>query len=296
MMVNIILQVIVNGLLMGGIYAMAAIGLTMIWGVMNFINFASGQMTMFGMYITLILSIGMNLDPLAAVMTTVIITFIMGLFIEKIVIEPIVLSPRLYQVVVSIAMGLILEYLAFMIWGAEIKSMPKNLGSMKFLSKVMDFGLLRVSPARFIPLPAAIILTISLHYFLTRTRLGLGIRGVAQNTTAAYLMGIDVRRTYTLTWGLGVSFMGLSGGFLMLFQPAYPAVGLEFILISFIAVTLGGAGSYVGTFIGAVVMGVVEALSGFFLFPALRQVVYLSLFMIMLFIRPTGLFPTKEAG
>jgi branched-chain amino acid transport system permease protein len=295
-MVNIPLQVFVNGLLMGGIYAMAAIGLTLIWGVMNFINFASGQMTMFGMYITLILAIGRNLDPVAAVMVAMIIMFAMGLFVEKIVIEPIADSPRLFQIVVSIAMGLILENLAFMIWGAEIKSMPKSLGSMKFLSKVIDFGLIRLSPTRLMPLPAAIILTISLHYFLTRTRIGLGIRGVAQNTTAAYLMGIDVRKAYTLTWGLGVSFMGLAGGFLMLFQPAYPAVGLEFILISFIAVTLGGAGSYIGTFIGSIVMGVVEALSGFFLFPALRQVVYLSLFVIMLFIRPTGLFPTKEAG
>lgn len=290
------LQALVNGLLMGGVYAMAAIGLTMIWGVMNFINFASGQMTMFGMYICLVIATGMNVDPLLAIALTMIFMFGVGLFVEKAVISPIIDSPRLYQVVVSLAMGFVFEFLAFTIWGAEIKTMPRTLGSMKILTKVIDLGWLRLSPARVISLPAAIILTLVLHYFLTRTRVGLGIRAVAQNTDAANLMGINVRMAYFLTWGLGVSFMGLAGGFYMLFQPAYPAVGLEFILISFIAVTLGGAGSYVGTFIGAIIMGVVEGLAGFYLVPAFRQVVYLTLFILMLFVKPTGLFPTKEVG
>ena len=295
-MVSYLVQVLLNGIMMGGVYAMAAIGLTMIWGVMNFINFASGQMTMFGMYICLGLATAYHVDPLLAIMLTMVAMFGMGLFVEKVVIVPIIDSPRLYQVVVSLAMGFVFEFLAFTLWGAEIKMMPKTLGSMNFLSKVLDFGVVRFSPARFISLPAAIILTLVLHYFLTRTRVGLGIRAVAQNTDAANLMGINVKMAYFLTWGLGVSFMGLAGGFYMLFQPAYPAVGLEFILISFIAVTLGGAGSYLGTFIGAIIMGVVEGLAGFYLVPAFRQVVYLTLFILMLFIKPTGLFPTKEVG
>lgn len=295
-MTSYALQALVNGLLMGGVYAMAAIGLTMIWGVMNFINFASGQMTMFGMYICLVIATGILIDPLLAILLTMVFMFFVGLFVERVVISPIIEAPRLYQVVVSLAMGFVFEFLAFTIWGAEIKTMPKTLGSMKFLSKVIDLGWLRISPARLFSLPAAIILTLILHYFLTRTRVGLGIRAVAQNTDAANLMGINVKRAYFLTWGLGVSFMGLAGGCYMLFQPAYPAVGLEFILISFIAVTLGGAGSYVGTFIGAIIMGVVEGLAGFYLVPAFRQVVYLSLFILMLFVKPTGLFPTKEVG
>ena len=290
------LQVLLNGIMMGGIYAMAAIGITLIWGVMNFINFASGQMVMIGMYVTLAMVFALNVDPLLGIVISIIVLFFFGLLVEKSVIEPIIASPRLYQIVVSIAIGLILENLAFTIWGAEIITMPKKIGSMNYLSQTFEIGFLRISPARMLSLPSAIILTVVLHYFLTRTRIGLGVRGVAQNPYAAMLLGIDVRRAYFLTWGLGSCFMGLAGGLLMLFQPAYIGVGWEFILISFIAVTLGGAGSYIGTFIGSMIMGVVEALSGFFWIPAIRQVVYLSLFIVILFVRPKGLFPTKEVG
>jgi len=290
-----LLQILLNGLLIGGIYAMASIGVTLIWGVMNFINFASGQTVMLGMYVTLVTTTALGIDPLIGVIASTILLFPLGLLIEKSIISPIISSPRLYQLVVSLALGLMIENVALMLWGGEIMLMPK-VGSMKLLSQVLVVGPLRMTPAKALPLPAAILLTIALHYFLTRTRTGLGIRAVAQNSYAANLMGIDINRAYFLTWGVGLSFMGLAGGLLMLFQPVYPAVGWEFILISFMAVTMGGAGSYLGSLVGSELIGVIESLSGFFLIPAIRQVIYLTIFILVLFVRPQGLFPTKEVG
>jgi len=287
---------IASGIMMGGIYALASIGLTLIWGVMNFINFASGQLTMLGMYLCFAFTISLGLDPIASLIIATVTLFVIGLFLEKSVIRPIVNASRFIQIVVTLAVGIAAENIIQTIFGAEIIAMPRGIGSMQILSQVLELGSVRVTVARLLPLPVATLLTILLHFFLTKTRVGLGIRAISQNPYAACIVGINVERAYFITWGIGCSFMGLAGALLMLFQPAYPTVGWEFILVSFMAVTLGGAGSYVGSYISSMIIGVIESLSSFIFVPALRQLIYLSLFIAILILFPKGLFPTREVG
>jgi branched-chain amino acid transport system permease protein len=279
----------------GCIYALASIGLTLIWGVMNFINFASGQFMMLAMYMSVAVVFTLNVDPLIGLTVSVLALFVLGVSIEKTIIVRILNSPRLFQIVATIAIGLILENGVQCIFGTEILSMPQ-MGSLQTLLRIMDIGPIRISVVKILIIPLSLTLTLILHWFLTRTRVGLGIRAIAQNKYGALLIGVDVNKAYTLTWGLGCAFMGLAGAFFVLFRPIYPTVGWEFILVSFFAVTLGGAGSYIGSFVSALLIGEIEALSGFLYIPAMRQLIYLSVLMFALIVAPRGLFPTREVG
>lgn len=292
--IEILLQILMNSIFMGGIYAMMGIGLTLIWGVMNFMNFSTGQMVMVAMYVALVAVTLLGIDPLIAVIISTIVLGGLGLLIYKVVIDRIVMeiSP-LYQVVVTLAIGLILQMTIHTIFGPTIQGIPQTAGSMKFLTKVFQIGVFRLTLVRIMPLPLALTLTIILHLFLTRTLQGLAIRGVSQDMSVGMIMGIDVRRTFFVSWGLGLSFIGLAGGTLMLFQPTHPTVGEPFGLLAMFLVTLGGSGNYIGTFIAAMIVSVVEALSGLYVSMAMKQVVYLILFILILVIRPKGLIPTK---
>ena len=292
--ISIILQVLISGVVLGSIYALVSIGLTLIWGVMNFINFASGQLTMIGMYISFLV-VASGLDPLLGLTISTLTLFALGLIIEKTIVVPILKAPRLFQIVITLALALALENSISVIFGNEILSIPK-MGSMQFLSNVVTIGPVRISIVKLLVIPVALTLTLSLHWFLTRTRVGTGIRAISQNPYGALLAGVNTSKTYFLTWGLGCAFMGMAGALLALFRPMYPTVGGEFVLVAFFAVTLGGAGSYVGSFISAIFIGVVEALAGFYFVPAIRSVIYICLFVAILIFRPRGLFPTREVG
>ena len=289
---EIVLQVLVNGILMGGIYALTSIGLTLIWGVLDVINFAQGEMVMLGMYMSLLLVTQLGIDPLICILTSFVILLALGMLIGKVAIEPIMDSPRLYQLVVTIALSLVLQNLAFTFFGPENRALPK-IGSLVYLRKIAQIGFVRISLAKMLPLPFSICLTLLLHYFLTRTKLGLAIRAVAQNRYSSWLVGIDVRRIYMITWALGISFAGMAGSLLILFHAVYPYVGTAFSLIAIISVCVGGMGSYTGAFAGAMIMGIVEALGGYIVAPAVRQVIYLSIFVIILIIRPKGIIVTR---
>jgi len=287
---------IMSGIMMGGIYALASIGLTLIWGVMNFINFASGQLTMLGMYITLALALFLGVDPIIGIAVSAGVLFIMGMLIEKTVISPILGASRFMQILVTLALGIAFENTIQLLFGAEIVALPRNIGSMKLLSQVIQLDGVSMIIARLIPLPVATILTIILHLFLTRTRVGMGIRAISQDPYAAQIVGINIKKAYLITWGIGCSFMGLAGALLVLFQAAYPAIGWEFIIVSFIAVTMGGAGSYIGSYVSAMIIGVIESISSYIFLPAYRQISYLVLFVLVLIFLPRGLFPTREVG
>lgn len=294
MAADIVLQILINGIFLGGIYAMAGIGLTLIWGVMNFMNFATGQMVMTGMYVTLIAAVWFGLDPLLGIVFAVLVLGAMGLFIEKFIVERLINAPSvMYQIVVTLSIGLILENIFYTVFGVELVNIPNKLGSMNILTQTVQLSIFRLTPARMLSLPAAIALTILLHLFLTRTRVGLAVRAVSQNMSAGKLMGINVKRIFFLAWGLGVSFMGLAGGLLMLTQAAYPQVGAPFGLVAMFIVTLGGSGSYLGTFISAMLVASIESVGGYYLGTAIKQILYLVMFIAVLLFRPRGLIPTK---
>ena len=248
---------------------------------------------MLGMYVTYIVSVIIGVDPLLALVVSVLVNMGVGLFFERVLIERIADKEKFFQLIVTLALGLVIENVIITIFGNEILAVPRRMGSLTILSTALEIGPVRMSYSKLLPLPVAAVLTVVLHYFLTRTRVGLGIRSIAQNDMGALLSGVNIKQAYFLTWGVGCAFMGLSGALLSLFQALYPAIGREFVIICFLAVVLGGAGSYVGSFASAIIIGVIESVSSFVFFPAIRQIFYLALFVLVLLFIPGGLFPTR---
>lgn len=281
--VGYLVWAVVNGVIMGGIYALMGTGLTLMWGVMDIINFAQGDIVMIGMYTSFFVATLLGIDPLIAMFASASVTFTLGVVVQKIVIDPVLRSERVYQILVTLGLMLVLENMALVLWGPWSHTMPLKLGSMSWLSQTINFGLIRITISRLISLPLSFALTIMLHLFLTRTKAGLSIRAVADDTYLANLMGINIKKTYLLVTSLGFGLCGFAGGLLMLYYFVSPSVGITFTLITLLCVCMGGRNNYIRVFIASIIIGITESVSAFLLpIPIFKQIVYLSLFILVL--------------
>ncbi|RAI01817.1 branched-chain amino acid ABC transporter permease [Acuticoccus sediminis] len=283
------LQVVANGLMLGGLFAIVAVGLTLIFGIVKVINFAHGEFLMVGMYLTFLLSTRLSIHPYLTAAAVVPALFILGALTQRLLIQPL-LSARdeHVQIFATVGLSTALINLALLIFGADIANTP-NYG----LRSQFELGHVRILEGQLYVFLAAIALVIALQIFMKRTTIGRAIRATAQNRAAAQLMGINDRFIYILSFGIGAACVGVGSALIAPLYPTSPTVGTYFVLIAFVCVVLGGLGSIPGAFVGALIIGVVDSLSGFYIGSDLREAVVFAIFLLILLLKPSGLFGTR---
>lgn len=284
-MFDTIIQLIINGLLLGGIYALLSVGLTLIFGVLEIVNFAHGEFLMISMYVTFLLFSVLGIDPYLSLIIIIPAFFLFGFAIEKILIKPILNDPPLNQIFATIGLGLIFSNLALFFFKADYRTVKTSYSNANLI-----FGNYFISVPRLIAFAIAIALIAALLIYLKKTFTGKAIRALAQQRKAAMLMGINVHTTYAIAFGMGIAAVGAAGAVLMPLFFVFPTVGSLFSLIAFVVVILGGYNSLVGSLVAGLIIGLIEGFSGFFISPHLKEVVYFLLFIFILIFRPTGLF------
>jgi len=280
-----IAQLIINGLLLGGIYALISIGLTLIFGVLEIINFAHGEFLMLGMYAAYWLFQLYGVDPYLSLMIILPLFFLIGLFVQRVTIQPIIDAPPLNQIFMTVGLSMILQNAALFFWKADYRTVRTAYSALTLKTS----GLI-VSFPRLVAFVLAMMTIAALLLFLKKTYTGKAIRALTQERRGAMLMGINVYRTYQIAFGIGIACVGVAGAMLIPVYYAFPTVGSLFVLIAFVVVILGGYNSLIGALIGGLIIGLVEAFSGFFLSPHLKEAVYFVIFILILLFRPTGLF------
>ena len=287
---EILIQTLVSGLLLGLIYALVAIGLTLIFGVMDIVNFAHGEFLMFGMYSSFWLFALFALDPIFTLPLTALFLFGLGALLYKLVIRKITNAPMVSQIFTTFGLMILFRGIAQFFWTADFRTVENSMVSGHVALGGIQIGTPQLSAGL-----GAIIVTAVIYLFLTRTRLGAALEATAADKEAAQLMGIDSQKMFALAWGIGAACAGVAGALLSTFFPIFPEVGANFILIAFVVVNLGGFGSVVGALIAGVLVGVIEVMGGFFLGPQYKMAIVLVLFLTVLMFRPQGLMGKAQA-
>ncbi len=283
-MPEVLAQVAISGILLGGVYALISIGLTLIFGVMRVINFAHGEFLMIAMYATFWLFHLYGLDPYTSILIVAGLLFVVGVVTQAVIVRPILRGSASMQIFATVGLSIVLQNMALLVWKADYRSVDTV-----YSKAVLSIGPLLVGVSRLTAFLTALAITAALFLFLNKTYLGKAIRCTAQDRTAALLMGINIGRINLVTFGIGAALVGIAGALLMPIYPTFPTVGTYFVLIAFVVVVLGGMGNVTGAFLGGLIIGLVEAFSGFYV-PALKEAVYFVVFILVLLIRPTGLF------
>lgn len=279
------MQIVVSGLLLGGIYSLISIGLTLIFGVLRILNFAHGEFLMLSMYGSYWLFTLCGINPFLSTLIVAPLFFLLGLVTQRIFVRPVLNASSLIQVSVLLGLSIGLQNLGLLFWKADYRGI-----NLPISTSVIKIGFIDIGVPRLIAFSASLFISLVIYFFLKRTYLGKAIRATVQDRSAAELMGVNIHKIYLLTFGLGIGCVGLAGPLLMPIYSVFPTVGLYFVLTAFVIVVLGGLGNVPGAFFGAMIIGLVESFSGFFIAPALKEGVYFIIFIFLLLIRPAGLF------
>ena len=280
----ILLQVIVGGLLLGAVYALFSAGLTLIWGMMNFINFAHGEFVMLGMYAALLTVTWVGGGPGVFGFAAALALFLLGVLIYFSLIKQVMRGPMLAQILSTFGLALLLRYAAFWIFSPNFVTLPTTV-----LSGTVDLGGILLTVPQLVAGSVAAALGLGMHLLLTRTAVGSELLAVAEDRNAAMLMGIRPDRMQALAWGLSAASAGIAGALMAISFPFSPAVGETFALTAFVVVTLGGFGSVPGAMLAGLIVGLIQALSAYWFGPIYKDVVVYGLFVALLWLRPQGL-------
>ena len=280
----VFLQVLINGLFLGGVYALISLGLTLIFGVIRVINFAHGEILMISMYASFFCFSILGLNPYLSLIIVIPGMFLVGVLIDQVIIRPIRNAPSYMQIFATVGLSVVLINLALVFFSGDYRSI-----NLAFAKQVVHMGDIGISLSRFIVFVSAIAVAWLVWLFLDKTDMGKQIRAIAQDRDAARLMGINPNKIYMITFGIGSAMVGLAGGLIMPLYYVFPSVGAYFVLTAFVVVVLGGLGNMVGALLGGLIIGVIDSLSGYYLDPALKEMVYFVVFLGVLLFRPSGL-------
>jgi branched-chain amino acid transport system permease protein len=276
-------QLLVAGLLTGLVFALVAVGLTLVYGVMDVVNFAHGEFLMLAMYTAFGLALA-GIGPLVGLPLVAIALFLFGIVVYRLFIRRLLSGPPEATVFGTFGLLVLMQGLAQALFTSDYRSVPDPP-----FQGALHLGALALPQAALVEGLGAIVLTGALFAFIEYSPAGRAMRAVSEDRTAATLMGIDVQRINTLAFGLGAACAGAAGALLVLSNPAYPTVGASFALTAFVVVALGGFGSIAGALLGALAVGVLEVLGGYYLAPELKMVpVYLA-YLVVVLVRPQGL-------
>jgi branched-chain amino acid transport system permease protein len=284
-MVATVAQAVVNGLLIGGIYALVSIGVTLIFGVVKVVNFAQGEFVMIGMYISFFLATHFGIDPLMSLVISMPVLFVVGVLLQHFLIRRVLGLGDMPQIFLTFALSLLLTNVTLLLFTADYRTLQTPYSDM-----AIHFGGLYVAVAKLIAFVVAMVLSGILWIFLHTTDLGKAMRAAAQNQEVAMLMGINPNRVFCIAVGVALALAGAAGSLLMPFYPAYPMAGQVFVLMSFVAVVLGTLGNVTGALIASLMMGVAESLGIQFVGADSGLIVVFLMFLATLIFRPSGLF------
>ena len=283
---EMLLQIIASGLLLGGIYALLSVGLNLIFGVIKIVNLAHGDFLMMGMYATFFLFTLKDINPYVSVLIIFPAFVLVGVLIFRFIIKPLLgkAETEVNTIIATAGLGFVLQNLALMLWKSDFRAIETNL-----TGKSYEFAGIMLSAGRTWAFVICIAIALILYYILMKTKVGTHIRAVSQDTDAATLMGINVNRIYTLTFAAGIALVGAAGAIITPTFYVYPTVGLYFNTMAFIIVVLGGLGSFTGALIGGLLIGLVESFAGVMASSELAQVFCLLIFLFILFVKPEGI-------
>jgi branched-chain amino acid transport system permease protein len=283
-MSTILVQVIVGGLLLGAVYALFSSGLTLVWGMMNIVNFAHGDFVMLGMYVAFVVYTLFGAGPLLGAPIAMLVLATVGVVVYFGLIRAIMKGPMLAQILGTFGLALLLRYSVFWWFGANFLSLPENIVGGTF--EVMG---LRLQASRLLAGAVALAVTLGLHLLLTRTSLGSKMLAVAEDSTAAQLMGIRPDTMQAIAWAIAAGATGLAGALIATFFYIVPTVGETLGIVAFVTVSLGGFGSVPGALMAGLLIGVIESLSAYWIGAVYKDMVVYSLFLGFLWFRPQGL-------
>jgi len=281
---ELLLQTLASGVLIGLIYALVAIGLTMIFGVMDIVNFAHGEFLMLGMYSCFWGMSLYHLDPMLTLPLTALMLFGFGIVLYRVLIKRIVNAPMVSQIFTTFGLMILLRGVAQYLWKPDFRMTEPSM-----VSGSLSLGAIQLGKPQMVAGIGAVVVTGLIYFFLTRTKLGAALEATAADKEAARLMGIDSHRMFALAWGIAAACAGIAGALLSTFIPISPDVGASFILIAFVVVNLGGFGSITGAFWAGILIGVIEVMGGLLVGPEYKMAVVLLLFLGVLMWRPQGL-------
>jgi branched-chain amino acid transport system permease protein len=284
----LVLQGLLSGLLFGGVYSLIAVGLSLIFGVMRVINFAHGDMMVWGMYLAWVLAVRAGIDPYLGFVACAAALFGLGLAVQRSLVNRILDAPHEMQILLMLGVALVLENLALIAFGPE----PQRVRSPLSLATVW-VGPVFIDLARLLTFGVALALTLLLYLFLTRTDLGRLMRAAADNPYGARVVGADVGRLYAIAFGIGAACVGAAGALVSPILPFQPSIGLSLSVTSFNIVIIGGMGSLFGAFVGGILVSVAESLGAVFLAPSMKELVGFGLLIAVLLFRPAGLFARR---
>lgn len=278
---EIFLQALVNGLMMGGFYALMGMGQNVIFGVMKIVNFCHGEMLMVGMYVTYLLSTGLGLDPYMCLPLVAVIMFMFGAIIQHLLITPSLGTKSFTNLLfLTVGLGMLLSNGALVLFGSEFRTIPTSYGQ-SFIS----LGAVTISLPRLISFGVLIIISVALFAFLKYSTVGKQIRAVSQNPVGAEVVGINTKRIYILTYGIGIALAGIAGCLLTGFYTIYPTAGASFGFRALIVVVVGGLGSIPGAFFAGIFLGLLETMVALFISPSYSDLIVFVTFIVILVVR-----------
>ena len=284
-MLTTLLQAVVNGLLIGGIYALVSIGVTLIFGVVKIVNFAQGEFVMIGMYISFFLATQFGIDPLLSLLISMPVLFGVGVLLQRYLIRRVLSLGDMPQIFLTFALSLLLVNVMLMLFSADYRTVHTS-----YTDAAVNVGEVTLPVAKLIAFGVAMLLSGALWTFLRATDLGKAMRAAAQKPEVAKLMGINPDRVFAIAVGIALALAGAAGSLLMPFYPAYPLVGQVFVLMAFVAVVLGTLGNVVGALVASLMMGIAESLGVQFVGADSGLIVVFVMLLLTLAVRPNGLF------
>lgn len=288
------LQDVINGLLMGSIYGLTALGLTLIFGVLKVINFAHGSLLMVGMYAAYWAVSLSGLHPYLALILVVPFMYAFGYFMQDLIIKPIFKAERdvrepITVIIVTTGVWYVLDNLSLLVFGPQYRTLLNN----PLQGKMLEFGEIFISAPKLCGFVITILTALGLYWFLQKTRMGRAIRATSLDRDAASLQGINPYRIYNVAFGIGTAIAGIAGVVLVPFFNVYPSVGVLFDIKAFIIVVLGGLGSILGALLGGIIIGLIESVGPGFMTATWTEAIIYALFLVVLFVKPSGIFGSR---
>lgn len=278
------LQALVDGILLGGVYAVISVGLTLVFGVVSIVNFAQSGFLMVGMYVAYFAWKLLGLDPLVGAILSFFVAFALGVAVQRFLIAHILRAPAVAQIFLTVGLLIVMENLALILFGSEFRSVRTAYQMTAF-----SVGPLLLNAPYLLAFAVASVSALVLWWVLRKTWWGMAVRAIAQDPMAARLHGISTQRGHQLAFGLGVGLTALGGGIILPYLTASPAVGSQFSVLMFTAVVLGGLGSIMGAVVGGIAVGVIQSLSSLVLPMQLQNLMLFAVFILVLAWRPEGL-------
>lgn len=278
-------QVLYEGLTMGTIYALLAMGIALVWGVMNILSFSQGEFMMVAMYLTFFINTMFGWDPLVAMPLVMVIMFVFGLLIYRTIIAKALKGPTLSQRLVTFALGMVLTNGMILLAGGQTKGISKTL-----IAGNMNIGSVTISAQKMVLVVTSVVVTVALFWFMNKTKMGKAIRATSQDKEAAGLVGINTQTAYMVAFGISAAIAGAGGCAMTYYYYFTPNIGTNFMIFGFIAVCLGGFGSIGGAFVGGMIMGIVDLFTGTYLSVSYKYMAISIIFMLIVTFKPKGLF------